>query len=268
MFRIAQLFVYPIKSLGGTALSSALVTDRGLQHDRRWMLVDANNRFMTQRETPALALFQTSITTEGIRIDHPSGCHWSLPFQATPAGSTNVRIWNDECPAELVGPDADKWFSDLLSLKCRLVHMPDSTQRPVEKNTDGRITSFSDDYPFLILGQASLDDLNSRLQLPVPVNRFRPNIVFSGGEAFAEDCMAHFRIGEIDFYGVKPCARCVVTTIDQASGRKNKEPLATLSTYRMKNNKVYFAQNLVHNGNGYIHTGDELEVLQQSDPLL
>jgi len=266
MLRISQIFVYPIKSLGGSTLSSAAVTDRGLEHDRRWMLVDRNNRFMTQRETPGLALFHTSITPEGIGITHQSGSYWLLPFDAPPAGTAVVRIWDDLCNAVLVSPEADAWFSRLLSTDCRLVHMPDSTHRAADiKRAPGSITSFSDDYPFLLLGQASLDDLNSRLQLTVPVNRFRPNIVIEGGQPFEEDGIAKFRTGGIDFFGVKPCARCSVTTINQDNGRKSREPLATLATYRTRNNKVYFGQNLVHRGIGSIRVGDAIEVMERKE---
>jgi len=150
----------------------------------------------------------------------------------------------------------------MLQIKCRLVYMPVSTFRQVDERyaEPGQITSFSDAYPFLMIGQASLDELNSRLEEAVPMDRFRPNIVFTGGEAFQEDQMQHFRINNINFYGVKPCARCQVITIDQENGITGKEPLKTLSDYRKKNNKVYFGQNLVHRGEGNISVGDEISI--------
>ncbi len=268
MLRISQLFTYPIKSLGGVALNSAMVTDRGLEHDRRWMLVDVNNRFMTQRERASMALFQPSLSPAGLRIDHPGTEPLVVPFDAPAIREVTVQIWNDVCHAELVSETADEWFSDLLSMECRLVRMPDSARRAVDRHhTEGPITSFSDDYPFLLIGQSSLDDLNSRLRLTVPVNRFRPNIVFTGGVPFEEDRLAHFRIGEVDFYGVKLCARCGVITIDQSNAHKGREPLATLAKYRTRNKRVLFGQNLIHRGNGLLHVGDTLDVIETSDSI-
>jgi uncharacterized protein YcbX len=141
--------------------------------------------------------------------------------------------------------------------------MPDHSQRLVDFNyaQQNEITSFSDGYPLLIIGQASLDDLNQKLAQPLPMNRFRPNIVFTGGYPFQEDEMKAFEINDINFYGVKPCARCVITTIDQQTGEKNKEPLKTLSTYRMWDNKVYFGQNLLYNNTGTLHAGDKITLL-------
>ncbi len=149
-------------------------------------------------------------------------------------------------------------------MQCRLVYMPDATNRRVDKAyaSYDEITSFSDAYPISLIGQLSLDDLNTRLQEPVPINRFRPNIVFTGGEPFEEDTMEEFSINDIKFSGVKLCARCVVTTINQDDGEKGNEPLKTLATYRMRNNKIYFGHNLLHKGSGVISVGDELEIIK------
>jgi uncharacterized protein YcbX len=141
--------------------------------------------------------------------------------------------------------------------------MPDQTQRLIDVTyaNNNEITSFSDGYPLLLIGQASLEDLNNRLAEPVAMNRFRPNIVFTGGTAFQEDNMKAFEISGINFYGVKPCARCVITTIDQSTGLKGKEPLKTLSTYRSRNNNIYFGQNLLYNGTGSLKIGDRINLL-------
>jgi uncharacterized protein len=175
-----------------------------------------------------------------------------------------VQVWDDRCSAIAVSAEADAWFSRLLGQPCRLVFMPDETHRPVDREyaIDGEITSFSDAYPFLLVGKASLDDLNSRLEVPVPMDRFRPNIVFTGGQPFEEDEFHHFRINAIDFFGVKPCARCSVTTINQRTSEQGKEPLKTLAGYRSRNNKVLFGQNLVHKGRGMISTGQLLQVVR------
>jgi hypothetical protein len=142
--------------------------------------------------------------------------------------------------------------------------MPDSSRRQVDEKyaLQNDITSFSDGYPVLLIGQASLDDLNGRLDQPVPMNRFRPNIVFSGGTPYQEDGMKHFKVDGLDFFGVKPCGRCVMTTINQDTGSVGQEPLKTLSLYRTANNKVNFGQNVLHTGFGRIKVGDEIRIIK------
>jgi uncharacterized protein len=156
-----------------------------------------------------------------------------------------------------------------LTMPCKLVYMPDESKRRVDVGyaLSKEITSFSDAYPVLMVGQASLDDLNSRLEIPVPMNRFRPNIVFTGGDPYQEDTMQHFQINEIDLYAVKPCARCAITTTDQETSATAKEPLKTLATYRTGNNKVYFGQNILYKQQGTIKVGDELKVVETKEAL-
>jgi len=262
MLTISQLFIYPIKSLGGIQVNSATLTDRGFEYDRRWMLVDNNNRFLTQREFAQMALLQVALTNGGLKVIHKiTRDHLIIPFETTNSEKARVQIWDDYCELEFVSAAADQWFSEKLSALCRLVYMPDNSQRKVEAGCyaiNNEITSLSDGYPLLIIGQASLDDLNRRLDVPLPMNRFRPNIVFTGGVPFEEDWLSHFKVNEIDFYGVKLCARCPITTIDQENASKAKEPLKTLATFRMKNNEVYFGQNLLYDGRGTINVGDEI----------
>jgi uncharacterized protein YcbX len=270
MLTISGLFVYPIKSLGGIEVNSALVTDRGFQYDRRWMLVDEENVFMTQRQTPSLALLQTAFAENGLLVSHKqTGDSFFIPFDQAQNDPVLVQVWNDTCNAERVSCEADQWFSEQLSVNCRLVYMPPDTKRLVDRDyaLNNEITNFSDAYPFLIIGQASLDDLNGRLNDALPMNRFRPNIVFTGAQPFAEDGFEAFSINDIHFSAVKPCARCVVTTIEQSTAIAGKEPLRTLSLYRMKNNKIYFGQNLLHRGEGMIHKGDVIKLIH-SKPLL
>ncbi|MDF2432255.1 MAG: uncharacterized protein JWP44_1886 [Mucilaginibacter sp.] len=264
MLKVSQLFVYPIKSLPGIAVNEASVTEKGFEHDRRWMLVDANNRFISQREAPQMTQLLVSIEDIGLRITHRTNDKSiTIPFGSISLGRGKFTVWDDTCTGEYVSDEADKWFTNVLGLNCRLVYMPDdNSKRKVDPNyaPENTVTSFSDAYPFLIIGQSSLDDLNSRLPEPLPIDRFRPNIVFTGGEPFEEDLMESFSIAGINFYGVKLCARCVIITINQNSGSKGKEPIKTLASYRSKNNKIYFGQNLVHEGNGKITVGDELHV--------
>ena len=266
MLQISGLFIYPIKSMAGIPVQSAIVTPTGFEHDRRWMLVDENYKFISQREVPIMALFKVGILENGVLVSYLSH---SLKIPFTPVSNqeyVKVTIWDDTCEALIVGAQFDSWFSDCLGTKCHLVYMPDNSKRQVDEQyaKPGIITSFSDAYPFLLIGQSSLDELNSRLENPLPMNRFRPNIVFEGGAPFEEDNLAHIKIGNIDFYGVKLCARCNVTTINQEDGILGKEPLKTLAAYRRKNNKIYFGQNLIHEGNGAVTIGDNLTIIARN----
>lgn len=267
MLTVSELYIYPIKSLGGIALNSASLLERGFEHDRRWMLVNANNEFLTQREITAMAFLKVQLTEQGLFITNISkpGEELFVPFEPTVAETEMVTVWSSRCRGQRVSDAADAWFSKQLGFTAKLFYMPDTTRRYV----DGRyahnkeITSFTDGYPLLLIGQASLDDLNSRLEQAVPMNRFRPNIVFTGGTPFQEDYMKHFDINGITFFGVKPCARCVMTTINQQTAEKAKEPLKTLSTYRLKNKKILFGQNLLHQGTGIISIGDTITIHEE-----
>ncbi|HZY37519.1 MAG TPA: MOSC N-terminal beta barrel domain-containing protein [Mucilaginibacter sp.] len=266
MLQISELYIYPIKSLPGISLRQARVTDRGFEHDRRWMLVDENNIFISQREVSGMTQLPLSLEDEGIRVtDKRNNSSFLVPFKVPAVQDKKVAevfVWDDTCQAEYVGDEADRWFSKALGINCRLVHMPEDSRRIVDQKyaPGDKITSLADGYPFLLIGQASLDELNGRLTEHLPMNRFRPNIVFTGGAAFEEDVMAHLTIGSADFYGVKLCARCPIPTINQITGARGKEPLKTLAKYRQRDNKIYFGQNLIHAGEGIINVGDALEV--------
>jgi len=273
MLCVSQLYIYPIKSLGGIALDKATVTDRGFQHDRRWMLVDYNNRFISQREVHQMALLKPALTNQGFKVTHSvKQSSYTVPFDTAKNEFAEVSIWDDTCTGQFVNDEADEWFSSMLGIPCRLVYMPDETHRITDQRytSENSITSFSDAYPFLLIGQSSLDDLNGKLTDTLPMNRFRPNIVFTGGDPYQEDMMHTFTIGDITFHGVKLCARCVITTIDQENGISGKEPLKTLARYRSKNKKIMFGQNLSHEGLGEIEIGDKLRIikLNQEDRFL
>jgi len=271
MLRVSQLFIYPIKSLGGIALNSARVTDRGLEHDRRWMLVDDNNRFLSQRELLQMALFKPMLNKDGISIIYtPDQSSFLIPFQPETATCDMFTVWDDSVTGQYVSEAANGWFTQKLGINCRLVYMPDDSQRQTDLKyaQPGMITSFADAYPFLLIGQASLDDLSNRVGHNIPMNRFRPNIVFTGGESFAEDELAHFSINNIHFYGVKLCARCPVPGIDQDTAERYKEPLKTLAGFRRRMNKIYFGQNLTHIGEGMISVGDKMEILKVKETVV
>lgn len=267
MLQISELYIYPIKSLGGVAVTKAEVTSRGFKYDRRWMLVDEQNRFITQRVHAQMALVKVQIEEDGLLVSHHLNGSVKIPFGYQEQTKHNVVIWDDTCTGVYVGDEFDEWFTRVLGLKCRLVFMPDETEREVDQHyaPPGIIASFADAYPFLLIGQASLNELNARLTDALPMNRFRPNIVFVGGQPFEEDLMNHLDIAGISFYGAKLCARCIMTTIDQQTGIKAKEPLKTLAKYRFKNNKILFGQNLIHKGTGTVAVGDAITVLSTHD---
>ena len=213
-----------------------------------------------------MALLRTAIENDKLLVFQKDFKEEKIILPLVPEMDSNtlmVKIWDDVCEAQLVSKEADNWFSEQLKFSCRLVYMPEKTERKVDPKyaLDNDITSFADGYPVLIIGQESLDDLNSRLTEKLPMNRFRPSIVSTGGAAFEEDKIEHFRIKEIDFYGVKLSARCVITTTNQDTALTAKEPLKTLAGYRMKNNKVYFGQNLLLKGKGKISIGDQIEIV-------
>lgn len=263
---LSQIFIYPIKSLGGIALDTALVQERGLQYDRRWMLVDAQGQFLTQRSLAHMALLQVQLQARGLTVIHrtrPELPALAIPFETENPNRLQVTVWEDTCEAVEVSAAANAWFSRALGLPCRLVFMPDDCHRQVDLAyaRPGDITSFSDGFPLLMVGEASLADLNGRLSQPVPVNRFRPNLVFSGGAPFEEDSWDHFHIGPHPFRGVKPSGRCVVTTIDQQTAHKGTEPLRTLAGYRQQGHKILFGQNVLPLSAGHtLAVGDSITV--------
>jgi uncharacterized protein YcbX len=258
---VSELNVYPVKSLGGFSVDTAEVFSKGLANDRRWMLVDENNRFLTQREVHKLSLLNTSIDSFTGQVRIHAGDESLLLPQVVTGETLFTSVWTDR--VEVVALDAvfGEWFSKQIGIACKLVAFPEENPRPVDpdfaiNSTDQ--TSLSDGYPIMIIGQSTLDDLNTRLEEPVPMNRFRPNIVFTGGLPHEEDKWKRFSIGGVAMAGVKPCARCVVTTIDQQTGVAGIEPLATLSNYRKVGNKVLFGQNVIPLANGIIKVGDEI----------
>lgn len=266
---LTQINIYPIKSLKGIPLKEARIEARGLQYDRRWMLVDQNNKFMTQREFPRMATLAVEVAENGLKITSGENERISIPSVPQTSETAQVRIWRNVCRARVYENEVNQWFSEALETKCRLVFMPDETKRRPHhayKIHADDVVSFADGYPFMLIGEGSLADVNSRLETPVPMNRFRPNLVVAGSDAFAEDSWKKFRIGSNIFYGVKLCGRCVITTVDQNKGIKGKEPLRTLAAYRTgrigSKMKVRFGQNLIaEKPGGVVRVGDKIEVI-------
>jgi len=265
---LSEIHLYPVKSLGGIALDRWRLDDFGLHLDRRWMVVDPAGRFLTQRQHPQMARIRPRLIDggSGLALFHPELGTFRVP-PADPRGPRwRVQVWSDTVPAVPVGAAADRWLSEAVGVPCRLVWFPDDVKRQVDTRygRTGERTAFSDGFPLLLITQASLDDLNRRLPEPVPMRRFRPNLVVSGTEPYAEDGWRRIRIGEVTMRVVKPCSRCPITTVDPETGRRTgKEPLATLATYRRRGNKVYFGQNLIHETHGELRVGDSAQIIEQ-----
>jgi uncharacterized protein len=261
---LTEIWIYPVKSLGGIPLTSAKVMGKGLELDRRWMLIDENNIFMTQRIYPQMAMFKLSLQGKVINVvkkNATKNSEISFRTDAAPIGEKiRAKIWEDDVDVFEIDQRLSKWFSDHLLMTCRLVSFPEQNPRPVDPKykVNNEHVSLADAYPFLIIGQSSLEDLNSRLDEAVPMNRFRPTFVFTGGAPYEEDTWRDFTIGDNKFVGVKPCARCVLTTVNQDTAEKGIEPLYTLSTYRKRENKVLFGQNLVAIDHRTVKVGDKI----------
>src|SRR5580765_211483 len=258
---LSSINIYPVKSLKGISLNEATVEDRGLRYDRRWMLVDENNKFLTQREFPVMAAISIEIDSDRITASHGER-HIDIPLFAGTDKFRSVKIWSSSVRSEFYPSEINEWFSQELGTPCRLVAMPEGARRAVNPVYAVRRfkdeVSFADGYPYMVIGESSLLDLNSRLKEPVPMNRFRPSFVVAGSEAFAEDNWRIIKIGPTVFHVVKPCERCVITTVDQDRGEgTGKEPLRTLSIYRTVKGNVLFGQNLIaENAGGVVKVGD------------
>jgi len=260
---LAALYRYPVKSLRGEAFDTLEVTPRGLALDRRWMVVDADGRFLTQRQQPRMALIQARVGADGrLQLQAPGMRGIEVALTHARARMA-VRVWDDRLLADPVDEAADRWLGEVLGLSCRLVYLPEDVRRPVDPDyaQPADQVGFADGFPFLLISQASLDDLNARLERPVSMLRFRPNLVVTGCEAFAEDGWRRIRIGDLSFRVAKPCSRCVIPTIDIETGEKGREPLQTLQGYRRRGHRVYFGQNLIHDGPGTLRVGMRVEVL-------
>jgi uncharacterized protein YcbX len=290
--QISEINIYPVKSLKGISLESSPVEKRGLRFDRRWMLTDRDGMFFTQRETPKMAAIAVRVDSGQLIVESESAGTLNIPFEPDRATRQKVVVWQSEVAGEVYDGEVSEWFSDVLGRSCQLVLMPEASERHVSEKFDrgGDIVSFADGYPLLVIGEGSLAEVNERLhdkyrseeygeKLPLPINRFRPNLVVQGSDPFEEDNWAKIRVGEAIFRVAKPCARCVMTTVDQARGEfDGKEPLKTIASFRMAKdvfpdtfeslgqtaNAVLFGENLIPENPGTtIRVRDEIEVLER-----
>jgi len=260
--RLSAIHLYPVKGIRGVTVATAQVEPGGLRHDRRWMIVDEQGHFLSQRSHPRLALLAGSFDGNKLDLTAPGQDPLNLEL---PDGRRRIEVtvWRDRVDAAAVPGKGDVWISQYLGQKCRMAYMDDSCMRPISSSNGlpGEIVSFADGFPCLLISTASLDDLNSRLDTPLPMDRFRPNLVVDGCDAFAEDGWQKLAIGETVFRFAGLCARCSVTTVDQKSGiRASKEPLRTLATFRQGEGGVVFGVNLVPEKTGVIATGDKVTV--------
>ncbi len=265
VFTIDSLFVYPVKSCRGSELRQALLTPRGLQYDREWMVVSREGRFLTQREAPRLALVGTALRDDHLELSAPVQSRLAVPLQRPArAASMEVTVWRDHVLAFDEGQAAADWFSEHLRRDVRLVRFDDARTRPTDPAWSQGLagsSAFSDGYPVLVLSRASLDDLNARLPSPLPVDRFRPNFYLSGCAPYAEDSIHGLENEQVRLRIVKPCIRCVITTTDQATAvPQGDEPLRTLKTYRWDSalHGVTFGQNAIVERPGLLAAGTRL----------
>ena len=264
---VSQVNIYPIKSCGGITLDAAEIGARGFVNDRRWLIVDEAWRFLTQREIKEMALIKTAVDFECLHLSAPNSSDFDLAVEQN-GERVAVTIWKDSGVGAVDQGDAIAgWLSEYLKHKVRLVRFADDTTRQVDQTyalRESDQVGFADAYPFLFISEASLADLNTRLDEPLPMNRFRPNIVVKDADqAYAEDSWKTIRIGEVVFDLVKSCARCAITTTDQATAQRGKEPLRTLAMYRQgPKGSPLFGQNAAHRSLGTITTGAAVEVLE------
>ncbi|MCK5831408.1 MAG: MOSC domain-containing protein [Methylococcales bacterium] len=261
---LSDIYIYPVKSLSGIKVSTWPVNEKGLLHDRKWMLIDSNNQFLSQRRVPKMVLIKTQIEDKTLILSTSISGSISLPLNPENGDAINTTIWKDQCLAKTTNQKVDQWLSNFLDIECKLVYQPDTTIRPVDPDyaTATDKVNFSDGFPFLIISEASLISLNQEMNLQLPMERFRPNLVITNCEAYSEDSWRGIQINNIGFRLPKPCSRCSIPTIDIETAQTNKEPLTTLNRLRRWNNRVFFGQNALHNNEGELSTGNTVEIIQ------
>ncbi|HET8846064.1 MAG TPA: MOSC N-terminal beta barrel domain-containing protein [Ktedonobacteraceae bacterium] len=267
---LGRIRVYPIKACAGTDVQEARMDRRGLQYDRRWMLVNEKGMDLHQFDYPRLASIVVALKDDCLQVQAPGMDPLSIPLQPQHTTPLVVQWFQGICEAFPACDEADAWFQEFLHIPCRLVFMPESALHPVEPGYEvsqekAAFTSFH----YHLLGEGSFNDLNKRLENPVPLERFRPNLFVTGTAAFEEDNWHTVRIGEQIFHVVKPCDRCAITTVDPVRGvMTGKEPLTTLARYRTFDKKVLFGQYLLSTMTGVLHVGDTIQVLEQKKPVV
>lgn len=263
--RVSQLRIHPVKAAAGIGVDALEFDATGPRFDRRWMVVRPDGGFLTQRDAPGLALVRPWLGADVLGLRGPDGGTVELPI-AFDGPAMPARVWGSEVDARTGPPAGDEWLSDLLDRRCRLVHLGEDAVRATDPAyAEGHRVGFADGYPVLVIGEGSVGELARRAGRPIPVDRFRPNIVVSGTRPHDEDAWRRFAVGALALQGVKLCARCKVTTIEQNRGTvdPDSEPLRTLALYRRIESHVYFGLNAVHLGTDTVRAGDAVEVLER-----
>jgi len=258
---VTQLFIYPVKSFAGIQLESSKIDSMGLQFDRRWMVVSSDGTFITQRTVPKMALINTALDGSQLTLSTDGKEPHKVALTTPISEKMNVVVWKDNLRVSKVGNETDSWLSSALGIDCHLVYIEDDVVRQcdLDFSEEGERTGFADGFPILIVSEESLIDLNQRMEVPVDMRRFRPNIVIAGCEAFAEDKLTGFSIGSLTMKAVKICSRCPMPMNDPDLGvRTSQEPIATLSSYRKWDGKIFFGMNVIHQQQGLISVGDIL----------
>jgi uncharacterized protein YcbX len=268
MLRLSALYRYPLKSGKVDVLQRVDLDKLGLDGDRRWMLVDeASGRFLTQRAEAKMSQLSALWNAQGgLTLSAPEHSPIEIALPGNDAELRGVTIWRDTLRVPDAGEEAARWVSDFIGKPTRLVQVPLNRARTTQAgygNEDDQV-AFADGFPLLLIGEASLQDLSDRVGRPLEMLRFRPNLVIEGSEAYAEDGWKRIRIGDVEFRVVKPCSRCILTTIDPQTGERSvdREPLATLQKYRAQADGAMFGQNLVNDSNGRLEVGMPVEILE------
>lgn len=267
MIRISELYIYPVKSLAGIKLSSSTLSQFGLRYDRRWMIVDTAGKFLSQRELPKMATIKTSIVNDKLVLTHNEKSINVAEIQPLSERIT-VTVWNDTLEAVKTDDQVNRWLSQVLAQDCQLVYMHKQAKRQIDKDyaENNQYVSFADAFPILVISQASLDELNSKLDKPVNINRFRANMIVSGSKAHEEDYWQDLSINDIQFKAVKKCSRCIIPSINQSTGKQdNVKMLSVLNRYRKEDKKIKFGQNLIYKNASAIQgkiisCGDEIKL--------
>jgi uncharacterized protein YcbX len=275
--KLDAIYVHPIKSCAGVSVPSATLDARGLVHDRRYMIVDEHDRFVTLRTEPRLALVALAIEPDAYVVSVPGEAPLRIPHELTLADITSdvgagepvarrVTVWNDTVDA-IAHPGASALFTRYLGRPARLVHMQGATQRPVNpaRGLPTDRLAFTDAFPLLLVARESVDDLSAHVGASMAIERFRPNLVIRGGAAYDEDRFAEIRIGDVSLRGPKACDRCVATTVDPLTASTSREPMATLARVRRANGKVWFGMNLIHSETGRLRVDDHVDVIRLHD---
>jgi uncharacterized protein YcbX len=261
---VSQLFTHPIKSAQGIQVNSMELNARGPLHDRAWMVIDSAGKFLSQRQHPQMCSLKTELDEKSLRISAPGIKAIELTLGASDQNKClDVTVWGDRVSAQDCGDEAAEFLSDFLGRDCRLVHMPGKTTRLVDPEyaDSSNTVGFADGFPILVVGRSSLELLNTKLDYPIGIERFRPNIVIDGAVAHAEDQWRQIRIGEMLISLPKLCSRCVIPSIDPSTGKKDPQIIQTLAAYRRQGKDINFGVNALHHGSGKITVGDNVEII-------